>query len=271
LAAPTAESTADLFRQPNREFMLLVGKDGAGKSTAIVSLALFVQQILAPDAKFYVIDTENKFKTALKSFGADAPTNIVHYKAEDMNGVTEAFDAIMNKRKPGDWLAVESMARMWEKAQDLGYKAISGFGKAEYLEKRRAANRSAPVIPKPDDFWSIVKGAHDSAFLDIISQADTLNVVLTTTMSKAPREDSRFKENATRAAARAEFGLDMGLDGAPRLPTYVETLVLFDIKAGKGSCRIMRDNLSSLLLPRIEFDVEGRRDWAMTFWMKCRG
>lgn len=271
--APIPMSTAQLLALQSREFLLLAGKDGAGKTSAIVSIAAWVQQVLDSNARFFVIDTENKFPTAMRSFGSDCPTNIVYFKCETMNQATDAIDVIMEQRRAGDWLSVESMARTWERAQDLGYMACSGYDKINYLEKRRELKLKGQVaapVPNPDNFWNIVKGAHDGAFLDLISQASTLNVVLSTTISKPPKAGSFIKENATRAEIRAEFGLDAGLDGAPRLPTYVESLILFDIQAGKVGCRVVRDNLSKLDNPKQEFAVESRRDFAPRFWTTCR-
>lgn len=271
---PISMSTAQLLALSSREYMLLAGKDGAGKSCAIVSIAAWVQNALNPAATFFVVDTENKFPTAMRSFGANCPTNISYFKCETMNDVTDAVDVIMEKRKPGDWLAAESMGRVWERAQDMGYMAVSGFDKAHYLEKRRTLKAQgqgqAAVIPNPDNFWNVVKGAHDGAFVDLISQASTLNVVLSTTISKPPKPNSFIKENDTRKDIRAEFGLDAGLDGAPRLPTYVETLILFDLVGGRVSCRVVRDNLSRLDNPKQVFEVEDRSSWATQFWMTCR-
>src|SRR5208337_3059790 len=87
---------------PLREFILLAGKDSVGKSCAVVSLAWYVENILNPEAKFYSIDSENKLRTAIRSFGADAPTNIVYYKADNMNQVTWAADQVLKQHKPGD-------------------------------------------------------------------------------------------------------------------------------------------------------------------------
>lgn len=262
-------SVEDMMKLPVREFILLIGKDGAGKSCSLVSLAKWVQDVLNPGGTFFVIDTENKFPTALRSFGADRPTNISYYKTDTMNDVTNALDDVMSKRKMGDWLAVESMSRVWERAQDMGYQAVAGFTKAAYLEKRRETAKSAPVIPKPDDFWNVVKGAHDGAFLDAISAASSLNTILTTTINKPPKTGF-LKESEARKDVRLEFGIDAGLDGAPRLPYYVESLAMLDLKAGQVSCRVLRDNNSTVENPRQEFVVADRRSWAMNFWVNCR-
>ncbi len=265
--APVPQSSAQLMAGTSREFIMIAGKDGAGKTSAIVSIAAWVEAVLNPTATFFVIDTENKFPTALRSFGADAPTNIQYYKCETMNDVTEATDIIMEKRKPGDWLAVESM----ERAQDMGYLTISGFTKAAYMEKRRTVVKNAPITPDPSNFWNIVKGAHDGAFLDLISQASTLNAVLSTTVAKPPKADSFAKESPGRKETRIEFGLDAGLDGAPRIPYYVETLLMLKSIDGKIKGQIIRDNLGVGEVAKPEFDVEDKKSFATKFWITCRG
>lgn len=275
---PIPQSTAELLGLPNREVILLAGKDGSGKSAAIVSIAWFVQTVLNPDATFYVIDSEQKFPTALRSFGPDAPTNIRYFSCPKMNDVTDATDAIMGSRKPGDWVAVESMSRIWGLAQDMAYMAVSGYDKVTYLEKRREIAQKAKsqaqvpvVIPKPDDFWNIAKGAHDGAFLDELTNALTLNVVMTTIVSKPPKEGGFIKENKDRAAFRKESGIDVGLDGAPRLPYYAETTLLMEMENSKGKCRVIRDNMNPAEITRKEFEVDGKRNFAINFWSVCRG
>jgi len=249
---------------------MLAGKDSVGKTCSLVSLCWYIEQT-QPDATCYVLDTENKFKAALRSFGTDAPNNISYYKCDNMNAVTDALEEVMKRAKVGDWVMVESMDRIWEKAQDLGYQAIAGTDKASYMEKRRAAKgQKMPATPQPDQLWGIIKGAHDSAFLDLLSMSDSLNVALTTTLSKPPKNDGFMKENQDRKAVRVELGMDAGIAGAPRLPYYVETLCLLELRDGKVSCRVLRDNLSVNDDSRITFDGFGRKEWAQTFWSQCR-
>lgn len=274
---PRSYSTSELLGMPGREFIILAGKDGSGKTAAIISLAWFVQYVLNPEATFFVVDTENKFPTGLRSFGPGAPTNIQYFKCAKMNDVTDATDVILEQRKPGDWIAAESMGRIWSIAQDMGYMACSGYDKATYLEKRREIAKKAKkadvpvVIPKADDFWNIVKGAHDGAFLDAINNANSLNVILSTTIAKPPKEGGFIKENKDRAAFRAESGLDVGIDGAPRLPYYAETLCLLSMVNGVGQCRIVRDSPNPGEVTRKEFAVEGKKAFGTTFWDNCRG
>lgn len=273
VGVPVAIPAADLLHAaPEREFILLAGKDGVGKTSAIISLAELVGQ-LTPDATFFVIDTENKFRVTLRTWGS-VPANLLYYQCETMNDVTAAFDQIMAMRVPGDWLAVESAGRIWERAQDMGYQAIAGTGKADYMEKRRtianAGQKPPPVTPRPDDLWSVIKGAHDSAFLDIIAQANDLNVIISTGVSRVKESRTNRKENPDRVDFRAETGIDLNLEGAPRLSYYIYTGCLLDRVNGNVSCRIWRDNNSPLDDPAITFPVETRKSWAMNFWSETQ-
>ena len=266
MSTPVSIDAADLLKDTTRrEFILLAGKDGVGKTSAIISAAKFVS-LIYPEQTFWVIDTENKFVPTLQSWG-EVPPNLKLFKCSTMNEVTAAFDAIMEQRKPGDWLGIESAARLWERAQDLGYQAITGTMKADYMEKRRAvAGTKPPVTPQPDQLWSIIKGAHDAALFDVICDTDDLNVLLSTTVSKPKQERTNRKENADRVALRAEHGIDLNLDGAPRLPYYVLTLAVLERENGEVACSVLRDNCSGLDDPRVQFAVPNRKAWMDEFW-----
>lgn len=267
--APIAIPAADLLNVPSREFILLAGKDGVGKTCAIISLADFVSQV-EPSATFYVLDLENKYRAALQTFGS-VPSNVVLYQVDTMNDVTEAFDEIMNKRAPGDWLAVESAGRLWERAQDMGYQVITGTTKALYMERRRATpanQKQPPVTPRPDDLWSIIKGAHDSAFLDVIAQANDLNCIISTGVSRTKEARSNRKENPDRIDWRNETGIDLNLEGAPRLPYFIYTGILLEMVGGLRTARVWRDNLSKLDDPAVTFTIPTRRDFATQFYVE---
>lgn len=264
-----ALSLEDLLRLPTREVMLLAGKDGSGKTSAVISIAAWVQ-LMSPNAHFFVIDTENKFAPVIQTFGSDAPRNLSYYHAESMNAATEALDDVLARALPGDWLAVESMGRLWDRAQDMAYLTIAGLDKAAYLERRReAVGKKPPITPRPDDFWAVCKGAHDGAFVERLAQHESLNVVLTTTIAKVRSPESVYKESEARREVRAEFGIDAGLEGAPRLPYYVQTLGLLERRGGIV-CRVVRDNLSTLENPVVEFPIETRKLFAQAFWSACR-
>ena len=263
-----AQTVEDLLQRSSREFIIMAGKDGVGKSSSLVSMAALIEQV-EPDATFYILDFENKIRSVIAAYGDEAPKNIRYYQLTTMNEATETLAAIFKVKKPGDWIAVESMGRAWEKAQDMGYQAVAGLDKAAYLERKRATG-SKTVIPTPDEFWSVVKGAHDTEFLEKLAQDGTVNVFLSTTLARPRKGDGPIKESQARKDVRNEFGIDMGIEGAPRLPYYAETLMILDRQDGVVSGRILRDNLSVLDVPTIEFATSDRKSFAMDFYRACR-
>lgn len=269
------QSTQDLLNSYARELILLAGKDGTGKSCSVVSTASLVE-VLNADAVFHVIDTENKFASAVRSFGPDAPKNLSYYRAANMNEAIDALGHILSSCKPGDWLAVESIGRLWDMAQDLAYRTIAGVSKAQFLKldkgevTEKGAKRGTGPIPSPDDFWKIAKGAYDGDFMYPIIDRSDLNVILTTTIAKPPKADAFIKENVDRKAARIELGIDFGLDGAPRLPYQPETLAVLQLASGHVTCRVLRDNNSGKENTRPEFEVPDRASWAQSFWAEAR-
>lgn len=264
------QTSDTLMEYPLRELIMLGGKDGVGKSSAIVSVAWWVEQC-KPDARFYVIDTEAKFRSALASFGSDMPHNIRYVKTDNMNAVTDTVAAVLAEHRPGDWLGIESMGPVWDMAQDLAYQSIAGTSKAAYLEARPKSGKGSGPIPSPDDFWKIAKGAYDGAFLDPLRHSETLNIIMSS-VAKPIKADSGFmKENKDRKAFRIETGMDCNLSGSPTTPSVVETLCLLELSQGAVSCRVIRDNLSANEESRIEFPVSGRKAFGMAFWENCRG
>lgn len=271
--APIAIPASDLLNDPTvgREFILLAGKDGVGKTSALVSLAEFIEQ-LQPDATVFVIDTENKFRAALKANGS-VPGNLSLYLCESMNDVTESTRDLLSKATPGDWVLIESAGRVWERSQDLGYQAITGTQKAEYMERRREHNakvagtdqKQLPVTPRPDDLWSIIKGAHDTEFLDKLMNSG-LNVVISTGVARVKEARGNRKENQDRVDFRAETGIDLNLEGAPRLPYYALTGVLLERERGAVYARVWRDSNSTLDDPAVLFQVENKKAFATAFW-----
>ena len=271
------QTTADLLNSYARELILLAGKDGCGKSCAVVSTAQLVE-MLDSAAKFYVIDTENKFASAVRSYKEDAPQNLIYHKVDNMNEAIVALGSVLSEYKPGDWLAVESIGRMWDMAQDLAMRAIAGVSKVEFLRMKegdktaKGVERKGSPIPSPDDYWKICKGAYDGDFMYPIIARSDLNVIWTTTVAKPPKETerSKIKENVDRKAARVELGIDFGLDGAPRLPYQPETLAVLEKRNGLITCAVLRDNNSKNENTRPEFEVPDRMSWAQAFWQEAR-
>ena len=80
----------------------------------------------------------------------------------------------------------------------------------------------------------------------------------------------RSFDSKDRKIMRAELGIDLNLDGAPRLPYYFETMALLELAEGRVTCRILRDNNSQRDNTRPTFTVADRKSWAMAFMGECR-
>jgi len=276
-------STDLLAEEAGREFILIGGKDGVGKTSALVSIAMTVNgkmnaedmeyciPAVRPSAKVYVLDTEHKFASVYRQFGANAPDNIVYYYCQTMDELLSAFGKVLETIKPGDWIMVESMARIWEHAQDLAYREVSGLSKAEFLAKRRTIEgRKGSPIPQPDHFWNIAKSAHDAEFLQVLVARGDINVAMTTIIVRPPREAPNRSENVDRKAVRQEFGLDAGLGGTPTLPYQPETLVLLDRVRGDVRASILRDNNSVLDNGRVDFWLPNKKAFGPEWMRNCR-
>ena len=96
----------DIENEEGREFILIAGKDGVGKTSAMLTFALMLAEI-HPDRQFFIIDTENGFKKIQKAFKNRAPKNIIYYKCSTMLHVLNAFQQIKSEIEPGDWLGVD--------------------------------------------------------------------------------------------------------------------------------------------------------------------
>ena len=278
---PVPLTSSDLLAtDAGREFILIGGKDGVGKTSALISIAMVVNGktdaltgcvIFNPSAKVYVLDTEHKFASVYRQFGANAPDNIIYYYCQTMDELLSAFGKVLQDIRPGDWIMVESMARVWEQVQDLAYREVSGLSKAEFLAKRRAAEgKKGSPIPQPDHFWNIAKSAHDAEFLQVLVARDDINVAMTTVLTRPPRETPNRSENVDRKELRMEFGIDSGLGGTPTLPYQPETLVILDRVRGDVKASVLRDNNSALDNGRVDFWVPTKKSFGLEWMRNCR-
>jgi len=253
-----------------RELIMMTGKDGVGKTSALVSLARYVEEH-QPDANFYIIDTENGFKKIWRGFGDERPKNVVYYPCQNMDEVLLSYDQIVKEYQPGDWMSVESMMKVWDLSQNMGYLEIEGLDKSEYLAKRKRTGKGGP-IPHPDRFWDVVKTAHDTDFVTDFTHRDDLNVIMFTGVGRPRQERNNRKENADRKDFRREFGIDMNIESAPRLPYVPDTFCMLDREDGRVYCTVHKDR-NSVGWDGVtnRFEIQDHGDWAPAFYEIMRG
>ena len=260
--------TIDDLSGPLREAIMLCGRYGTGKTSAMLSVAKYVEDSTA--ASFYVIDIEQKFRSALEAFGQDQPKNLRYRSVNDMNEATAALDKALSLAKPGDWVGIETMPRLWQGSQDLAYMATEGVTKVEFLErKRQSRGEIKSPIPSPDLFWPIANGSQYGAFLDLLAHRQDINIIATATTKEAQTRKDR-KESAERKAIRAELGIDFDIEGAPRMLSYIETICQLVMVGGEATCYVLRDNLSTKDKTRVDFPVPDKKSFATMFFGECR-
>ena len=221
MVRPLTEQEFAIFKP--REYILLIGSPASGKSHTVLSTVYMASKL--EKARGYIIDTEGGILKLWKTRFSDlAPgKGINYYSVSSIEEFLDTFDEIRPELKAGDWLAVESLVRLWEWAQSYTYEAITGLTKLAYLEKRlieREGKRLSSPIPQPDLFWQIAKHHYQRCFLDQL-QSLPCNIMLTTTLSadKPPGMTSEARKEMVKFAG-------VSADGWPRGPYYPDTLII---------------------------------------------
>lgn len=144
----------ELNAASTREFILIGGGDGTGKSTGLISLVRFINAS-QPDARIFVIDTEYGWVKIIQRQFRGKLANLTYYACSDIDQVLEALDRIRQgtlgdmgiaaglrhpPMKAGDWVFVESMAKIWDLCLPYGsmltLKDGSRISIGEVVEKR---------------------------------------------------------------------------------------------------------------------------------------
>jgi len=248
----------DLEGYQEREFIELVGHPKSGKSYAILSLADAWQR-LNPDRLVYILDTEDGIKKTWKH-AFPSVKNIRYVHCANMDAVILTLDEVIGKLNPQDWLSIESLSRIWEFSQNLGYEAVTGMKKAEYLDKRMT-DKKGPITPRPDQLWQVVKNAYQRNFIDVLVELPCHTLVTTTLGRVSPFE------SATRREVKASLGLNVAPDGDPRNPYYPDTVLLMTKEADGFWCSVLGDRGGENPGEQVRFKVE---NWYLDFISNCR-
>ncbi|MFA5728485.1 MAG: hypothetical protein WC957_03585 [Candidatus Neomarinimicrobiota bacterium] len=188
------------------ERILIGGAPGSGKTYAWLTIARML-----PDAKFYVIDPDDGVRRVWYNEFPDV-TNIEYYLtpkwfAKDYesfkkkpvieklpgsrlniykSGVADSWKAIKPKLKLGDWLIVEHLHLLWTSVQDAYSnesfdQSIGNF----FLERRKESLAGVKKSEKSNEWqnWTVIKGLHNSDFINSACFDHPAHVFMTTSLS----------------------------------------------------------------------------------------
>ena len=267
-----------------RERILAGGAPGCGKTFAWATIAR-----AQPEHKFYVIDPDDGTRRVL--YEKDETTrervfpdlsNIEYYltpkwyyvdstkvgasvKLVDpelhayQSGVADAWKLIKPKLKPGDWIIVEHLGSIWDRAQDgfadeVFHKDIGQY----FLEKRKAlaagAKRLDALEGWPD--WQVINKMHNDDFIIPICFENPAHVFMTSSVSladKNAKEDSEIK---------AFYGdTQIRYEGQKKNPFRTQTMLMFRRAGRKDAKFIMNTFQKDRGRPWLE-DAE----WSDFYW-----
>jgi hypothetical protein len=202
------------------ERILLVGKEGTGKTQAVLSVAR-----RCPDAQFYVIDTDYSAsydRMMFTEFGdVGERGNVTTYVTgpDDWRGMMDAARDIQKKAEKGDWVVVDSMTPTWSAAQGFFTEEVHGDDIEGYLldvrkkreEQKKAGGKKASALEAFDGWmdWSVINATYFRLYKVILQHPGHL--ILTAEGQAISDTDSRamrdtYAEYGVRPAGQKKLG-----------------------------------------------------------------
>jgi len=258
----------DLDLYSPRENILLIGHSDTGKSTDIVMIA----EAIRGKGRVFVIDTENGIIKVWKNLFRHVD-NLELILCASIDDVLKTFEELQREVQPQDWIAFESMAKIWEMAQDKAYLEVAGMTKAEYLVTK---DKAQSPVPQPQFFWQIAKHYYEGGIIDPMRDLDPMmaelvkraksagcNIIATTLLAK---ERPDFMESRRRQIAQ-ELGFNILWEGSPRLPSYFDTVVVTSKPGGEFRAAVIKDR--GYERPKLIVEFEVKQFWH-DFQQNCR-
>lgn len=163
-----------------RERILLMGPPGAGKSEQLLNIASYLEELGIP---MYVIDLEDKINAMLDNRD-NPPKNITLYITfnwdEPTNGLKQITDDILNKVKPGDWIAIDRVDLSWPMVQRWFTREKYNESLADKLmDTSKQMTKKSMFIPRFDQgSWQVINEQHEE-FMNKILYLSRCNILLT--------------------------------------------------------------------------------------------
>ena len=149
------------------ERILLYGREGTGKTNAVLSIARRI-----PSARFHVIDTdyspsyERLLATEFSDVGERGNVEVSLVMPDDWAELIDEVARITSRMTPEDWLVIDSMTPTWGAVQEWYVDKVFGAsGWDEYLldvrqkrEKAKAKGAKVKALEPLDGWmdWSVI-------------------------------------------------------------------------------------------------------------------
>lgn len=152
------------------ERILLVGKEGTGKTNAVLTIAR-----RCPDAQFYVIDTDYSASydrlmyTDFADVGERGNVHTYITGPSDWEGIMNAARDIAKKVRKGDWVVVDSMTPTWSAVQGFFSEEVHGDSIEAYmLDVRKKREEAAKKGGRKGSSLEAFDGWMDWSVINVI-------------------------------------------------------------------------------------------------------
>jgi len=146
-----------------RERLLLFGEEGTGKTYSLLGIALAHPQSLC-----YIIDPDAGVAKVLEELGgAKQFPNVEYAMCPGWPEIYKAFNEAHAMLKKGDWLFMEHLGRVWEKAQDFYSVLIYKTMAPEHLLTLKQAKAEGEKVALLGSFgeegdWRTIRSLHST-------------------------------------------------------------------------------------------------------------
>ena len=220
------------------EGYLFYGYPSCGKSSCIMQWAE-----MHPDVTVFVLDGDNKFKRVWLA-DYEHVTNIDYHTVEDWPSLVREFEKIkktllampMAKRER-QCIALEMVDKYWTWAQDHYAEEIMNMTRSQYLMKLRSDNPDKTGLSDSDsqNMWRIVKGHHNTDFIDFITDRLRCNLIVTSPAMPVSTIVSKGKPQESNEVLDLYAPIGHKAEGEKRNGYRVDTVIFleYDYKTKK--------------------------------------
>jgi energy-coupling factor transporter ATP-binding protein EcfA2 len=241
-----------------RERVLFFGLPGAGKTTAMLRMALAA---IERGNRAVVVDPEGKVPKILKQLtGSTEVEGLEYFHVRNWAEMVEAFDYAHEELGPGDVLGTESLGKWWDKAQSYFAERVFGKKPAEHIMKLREAAKSADFGGFDGERdWPTIKRLHNDGFADLAEQEGAYHWVGTSTAKELPVRAKSKAEVKKRLPALYEIGY---LPEGEKHNVYrFDTIIYLESTGLEFHATVVKDTGHRVLEDSIE--VTGEDVWSL--------